>query len=85
MTEIATYFTSRYGERIAHDIGIDPRERPLDIDGVRAAIGVGEDVESLTYRDLQARRELIRRRMEEHHRRTEQPRRLVPAAGATRQ
>jgi hypothetical protein len=33
-------------------------------------------VDSLTYRDLQARRELIRRRMEEHHRRTEQPRKL---------
>jgi len=76
VTEIATYFANRYGDRIAHDIGIDPRERPLEIAGVRAAVGVSEDVDSLTYRDLQARRELIRRRMEEHHRRTEQPRRL---------
>jgi ubiquinone biosynthesis protein len=76
VTEIATYFANRYGDRIAHDIGIDPRERPLDIAGVRAAVGVSQDVDSLTYRDLQARRELIRRRMEEHHRRTEQPRRL---------
>jgi len=76
VTEIATYFANRYGDRIAHDIGIDPRERPLDIAGVKAAVGVSEDVDSLTYRDLQARRELIRRRMEEHHRRTEQPRRL---------
>jgi len=76
VTEIATYFANRYGDRIAHDIGIDPRERPLEIAGVRAAVGVSEDVDSLTYRDLQARRELIRRRMEEHHRRTEQPRKL---------
>jgi ubiquinone biosynthesis protein len=76
VTEIASYFAERYGDRIAHDIGIDPRERPLEIAGVRAAVGVSEDVESLTYRDLQARRELIRRRMEEHHRRSEQPRRL---------
>ena len=45
VTEIATYFTNRYGERIAHDIGIDPRERPLEMAGVRAAVGVGEDVD----------------------------------------
>jgi ubiquinone biosynthesis protein len=71
--EIAAYFTSRYGERIAHDIGIDPRLHPVDMNGVRAAVGVGEDVEALTYRDLQARRELIRRRMEEHRRRADRP------------
>ena len=46
VTEIATYFTNRYGERIAHDIGIDPRQHPIDIDGVRAAVGVSEDVEA---------------------------------------
>jgi ubiquinone biosynthesis protein len=75
VAEIAAYFTSRYGERIAQDIGIDPREHPLDMAGVRAAVGVGEEVESLTYRDLQARRELISRRMEEHRRRMEEHRR----------
>ena len=68
ITQIATYFTMRYGERIAHDIGIDPRDNPVDLEGVRAAVGVTSDVEHLTYRELQARRELIRRRMEEHHR-----------------
>ena len=75
VTEIAAYFTTRYGARIAHDIGIDPRQHPVDMAGVRAAVGVGEEVEQLTYRDLQARRELIRRRMEEHRRRAERPRR----------
>ncbi|MGH9104994.1 MAG: ABC1 kinase family protein [Acidimicrobiales bacterium] len=73
VAEISAYFTTRYGERIAHDIGIDPRQHPLDMAGVRAAVGVGDDVEELTYRDLQARRELIRRRMEEHRRRSERP------------
>ena len=84
---VATYFTDRYGERIAHDIGVDPRERPLDMGGVRVAIGVGEDVESLTYRDLQARRELIRKRMEEHRRRKERPKRSParpPGSGPAR-
>jgi len=68
ITRIASYFTVRYGERIASDIGIDPRDNPVDMDGVRAAVGVPGDVEHLTYRDLQARRELIRRRMEDHRR-----------------
>jgi ubiquinone biosynthesis protein len=71
ITTIAAYFTTRYGQRIAHDIGIDPREHPVDMAGVRAAVGVGEDVDRLTYRDLQARRELIRRRMDDHRRRQE--------------
>ena len=67
ITQIAAYFTTRYGARIAADIGIDPREHPVELDGVRAAVGVSGDVEALTYRDLQARRELIRKRMEDHH------------------
>jgi ubiquinone biosynthesis protein len=75
VTEIAAYFSSRYGDRIAHDIGIDPRDHPIEKSAVRAAVGVGEEVDELTYRDLQARRELIRRRMEEHRRRSERPRR----------
>jgi ubiquinone biosynthesis protein len=68
VTQVATYFTARYGARIAADIGIDPRANPVDMDSVRAGLGVGGDVDTLTYRDLQARRELIRRRMEDHHR-----------------
>jgi ubiquinone biosynthesis protein len=71
VTSIASYFTTRYGERIAHEVGIDPREHPVDMAGVRAAVGVGNDVDELTYRDLQARRELIRKRMEDHRRRRE--------------
>ncbi|MHB1928673.1 MAG: ABC1 kinase family protein [Acidimicrobiales bacterium] len=67
--QIATYFTLRHGERIAGDIGIDPRANPVDLEGVRAAVGVSSDVDRLTYRELQARRELIRRRMEDHRRR----------------
>jgi len=69
--EIATYFTTRYGEKIAHDIGVDPRLHPLDMGAVRAVVGVEDSVDRLTYRDLRERRELIRRRMEEHRRRAE--------------
>ncbi|HLI54467.1 MAG TPA: AarF/UbiB family protein [Acidimicrobiales bacterium] len=69
VTHIAMYFTERYGERIAAEVGVDPRQHPVDLDGFRAQLGVTPDVERMSYRDLQARRELIRRRMEEHRRR----------------
>ncbi|MDA8062010.1 MAG: AarF/UbiB family protein [Actinomycetota bacterium] len=69
ITRIATYFTLRHGQQIAGEIGIDPRDNPVDLEGVRAAIGVSSDVDRLTYRELQARRELIRRRMGEHRQR----------------
>jgi ubiquinone biosynthesis protein len=69
VTHIATYFAARYGERIAAEVGIDPRQHMVDLDGMRAQLGVASDVERMSYRDLQARRELIRKRMEDHHRR----------------
>jgi ubiquinone biosynthesis protein len=63
ITQIAVYFATRHGETIAGDIGIDPRAVELDLSGVKAGFGVDPDeVPSLTYRDLQARRELIRER-----------------------
>jgi ubiquinone biosynthesis protein len=68
VAQVAAYFTATYGERIARDIGIDPREHLVDMDGVRAAVGVGGDVDHLTYRELQQRRELIRKRMDDHRR-----------------
>jgi ubiquinone biosynthesis protein len=67
ITQVATYFATRYGERIAQDVGIDPRQQVVDLEGFKASMGLGNDVETLTYRDLQERRETIRRRMEEHH------------------
>jgi ubiquinone biosynthesis protein len=68
VAQVAAYFTATYGERIARDIGIDPRDHLVDMDGVRAAVGVGGDVDHLTYRELQQRRELIRKRMDDHRR-----------------
>jgi ubiquinone biosynthesis protein len=68
ITDVATYFATRYGERIAAEVGIDPRRQAVDLEGLKASIGLSNDVQTLTYRDLQARRETIRKRMEEHHR-----------------
>jgi ubiquinone biosynthesis protein len=69
ITEVATYFALRYGERIAADVGIDPRRQAVDLEGLKASMGLTNEVQTLTYRDLQARRETIRKRMEEHHKR----------------
>jgi ubiquinone biosynthesis protein len=61
---IATYFADRYGERIASEIGLDPRTVPVDLDGLRASMGLSTDTEHLTYRELQERREVLRRKFE---------------------
>ena len=68
ITGIATYFATRYGERIAHDVGIDPRQQEVDLEGFRASLGLTDEVEHITHRDLQERRDIIRKRMEEHRR-----------------
>jgi ubiquinone biosynthesis protein len=66
ITAVATYFATHYGERILADVGIDPRSQVVDLEGFKASMGITNDVQTLTYRDLQARRETIRKRMEEH-------------------
>jgi ubiquinone biosynthesis protein len=65
---LSAYFTERHGSRIAADIGIDPTQIRVDTDGLRAALGVVEPVDRITYRELQERRELMRKRMESHRR-----------------
>jgi ubiquinone biosynthesis protein len=63
------HFYERHGSRIAQDMGMDPALLPqIDLEGIRASFGVTEPVERLTYRELQERREVIRRRLEQHNR-----------------
>ncbi len=61
---IATYFTEQHGERIARDVGFDVMSAPIDLDGYRAALGFPDETDPITFRDLQERRELIRRRLQ---------------------
>ncbi len=63
IAHVATYFATNHGMRLAADVGMDPTEYEFDVDGVRAAFGVDGSVEAMTYRDLQERRETIRRRL----------------------
>jgi ubiquinone biosynthesis protein len=66
---IYAYFTQHHGERIVRDIGIDTGRAALDLDAVKAGFGLPADVERLTFRDLQQRRQTILRRMQERPRR----------------
>jgi ubiquinone biosynthesis protein len=61
---VVTYFTERHGEQIAREVGLDLLESPIDLEGYRAALGFAEETDPITFRDLQERRELIRRRLE---------------------
>lgn len=66
VTHVATYLATHHGQHIAGEIGIDPRSMDVDLDGMRASMGLGPEVKTLTFRDLQQRRDTILRRMGEH-------------------
>ena len=66
IAKISMMFAERHGERLSRELGIDHSQVVLDMDGVKASFGVEADTESLTYRELQARRELIQKRMRDH-------------------
>jgi ubiquinone biosynthesis protein len=63
ITNISLYFMKHHGERFARELGMDAVPVDIDLDGVKASLGVDVSTERLTYRDLQARRELIGKRM----------------------
>ncbi len=65
---VVTYFTEHHGERIAREIGFDVTTDAIDLEGYRAAMGFADGTETITFRDLQERRELIRKRLDHHHR-----------------
>ncbi|MGH9183720.1 MAG: ABC1 kinase family protein [Acidimicrobiales bacterium] len=62
---VATHFASAHGARLARDIGLDPDAIEIDLDGVKAGFGVSPEVETMTYRQLQERRAIIRKRLGE--------------------
>ena len=66
VANISMLFAEKHGEQLGRELGMDPDEVELDLDGVKAGFGLDPSVDSLTYRDLQRRRELIQKRMREH-------------------
>ena len=69
IAQISMYFATTHGERIASEVGIDPREREMDLTGVKASFGVDADTASITYREIRQRRAVISERLRQRPRR----------------
>ncbi len=65
ITYLASYFMTRYGAKISTDIGRPVGAELIDLSGFKASLGVDADLDNLTYSELKARRDLIRKRMEQ--------------------
>jgi ubiquinone biosynthesis protein len=63
VANISMHFAQTHGERLGAELGIDATNVQFDFDGVKAGLTGDLEIETLTYRDLQKRRELIGKRM----------------------
>lgn len=62
---LSTHLAVTHGDRFAAEIGVSAEQFQVDPDAIRAGFGiVDEPGTTVTYRELQRRRELIRRRLE---------------------
>jgi ubiquinone biosynthesis protein len=66
IASISMLFAEKHGERLGRELGIDHNAVEINLDSVKAGFGVDTSTNSMTYRDLQKRRELIQKRMREH-------------------
>ena len=66
VANISMVFAQRHGERLFRELGVDAANMQVDLDSVKAGLGVDLSTERLTYRELQARRDLIQKRMRTH-------------------
>src|SRR5207237_729383 len=66
--QVATYFATKHGARLASETGTKGEPFEIDLEGFKASFGLDSSVQTLTYADLQERRKIIRRRFEDHRR-----------------
>ena len=64
-------FAEKHGERIWHQLGLEPQEdwKP-DLTSVKAGFGLDDTTERVTHREIQARRAQVREKFEEEGNRT---------------
>lgn len=61
---LSLHMATTYGDHIAADMGVDAADLKVSPDAIKASFGIVDpEVSTVTYADLQARRELIRRRL----------------------
>ena len=58
------HFAEHHGAAIADQIGFDPSKTHVDLDGLKASMGLGRDVETLTHRELVERRKTVQAKLE---------------------
>jgi len=62
--ELSIHMATTHGEQIAADLGLEHGSFEVDEGAIKAGFGIVDpDVDSITYRDLQKRREIIRKRL----------------------
>jgi ubiquinone biosynthesis protein len=76
MMAIYLYFAQTHGDQIMREVGVDASFASPDPEAIRAAFLVESDVESLTFRELQQRREEVRVKL--RHQREQRARRAMP-------
>jgi ubiquinone biosynthesis protein len=65
VTELSTHLATVHGERFAAELGVSTESFAPDTEAIKASFGVvDDDAQTLTYRELQQRRDTIRRRLE---------------------
>ncbi|CAN5648977.1 AarF/UbiB family protein [soil metagenome] len=70
ITQIAMYFTTQHGARIAAEVGLAEGGWNLDLSGVKATFGTEAEANgAITHRELRERRQAIADRMEQRPRR----------------
>jgi ubiquinone biosynthesis protein len=71
---IALMFATKHGERIMSQLGLEHQDDwAPDMAGFKASFGLDEATESLTHRELQARRAEVREKFEERGRSQRRP------------
>jgi len=65
IARIYGYFATRHADTIAAQIGFDPSKNAIDLSGTRQALGLEDEVDSITHRELQQRRQAIQKKLEE--------------------
>jgi ubiquinone biosynthesis protein len=65
VSAISMQFASKYGNQLAAELGLADDVK-VDMTGFKASLGLDAEVQGITYRELQARRELINKRMQTH-------------------
>jgi ubiquinone biosynthesis protein len=66
LTNISMTFMQRHGARLSEELGVDMSTIEVDMGSLKAGLGVDESTESMTYLQLQERRNLIQKRMRDH-------------------